>query len=134
MKSIILLLLVVLVQWCVLSEQVKKCSTLPQINTKLDSVIQACQEEVRLEIVREVFAMIRTHELTTSSPVHESTNYFGSENYDQHEPPFQYLSNRRSSRRYKRENFDFSLDHPTVMSAMDKKIAGVRIVTNNEVK
>lgn len=104
-----------------------KCSTLPQVQHRLNAVIVDCQNQVKEDMIRDALQQIRF-----TSPQQQGIMETAPEGgYPMVNPA---LAADRGDinwmvKRYKRDLGGASLyDHPTIMSSDDKEIAGVSIV------
>lgn len=114
----------------------KKCSTLPQVQHRLNAVIVDCQNQVKEDMIRDALQQIRFsdhhQQLMHSGPSGSgaSTPASGA-GYPVINPAM--AANREDIhwmvKRYKRELSANTLyDHPTIMSSDDKEIAGVSVL------
>lgn len=106
----------------------RKCSTLPQVQHRLNAVIVDCQNQVKEDMIRDALQQIRVAEIQQQqmqfqNPINEP------------EPMMQMINPAIAAsredihwmvKRFKRDLGAVGLyDHPTVMSNDDKEIAGV---------
>lgn len=101
------------------AENQRKCSTLPQVQHRLNAVIVECQNQVKEDMIREALQQTRFSELQQQQQLQEQPQMnpaFATSRADLH----------WMIKRFKRDLSDTGFyDHPTIMSKDDKEIAGV---------
>lgn len=103
----------------------KKCSTLPRVQHRLNSVIVECQNQVKEDMIRDALHQLRYTE--HQQPFHGMTSDYPGYPLNPDVP----LANEREDIHWmlKRVRRDIPnglfYDHPTVMTNDDKEIAGV---------
>lgn len=98
----------------------KKCSTLPQVQHRLNAVILECQNQVKENMIRDALQQLR-FSATSEDPGYHLIN-----------PEVPLASDREDIhwmlKRFRRDVVGGGFyDHPTVMTNDDKEIAGVRL-------